>query len=347
MIVSCKLALVIFAKRQFYSKRILTQLFYSQYPPIVYDEGYSCPWPATHRFPMSKFMDLKNVLVNSRSFLGKFDVPLNPLDCPILMDLVYEVHEQSYVHKFLNDQLNSTEKRRIGLDFNEYLVRRTFLEVGGTILGVEKALDVGLAVNLAGGTHHAHYNYGSGFTVLNDMAIAARFALKNFPSKCSRVLIFDCDVHQGDGTASLLASSSNIFTVSIHCEENFPFPKAKSDMDVGLPSGVEDEDYLFAMKEAFCDALIKFGPIDLVIYDAGVDISATDILGKLKVSDNGLYRRDWWVLNECMSRRIPVCAVIGGGYDRDLMRLAAKHSLLPRAAIQLWKEKMPELRHIP
>jgi len=227
---------------------------------------------------MNKFVTLKDTLRNSGIFTGEFHTPINPLDCDDILRYVYAAHNIDYIQRFIKNQFTDLEKRKIGLDFNSYLVRRTFSEVGGTILAVDLSLEKRMALSLAGGTHHAYRNYGSGFTIINDLAVAAYYAMAK--KNCQRILIFDCDVHQGDGTASIFANEPKVFTVSIHCELNFPFTKQKSTLDVGLPSGTSDIEYMKAMKNTFQYAIESYHP-DLILYDAGVDISCHDVLGKL------------------------------------------------------------------
>lgn len=164
-------------------------------PPMVYHEAYSCPWPEAHRFPMAKFRVLKDSLVNSGAFRGNFDTPPHPMETPDAMRHVYAVHDKQYVDRFIAGQLTYEEKRRIGLDFNDHLVYRTLAEVGGTMHTCDLAMQHGMACNLAGGTHHAHYDFGSGFTVINDLAVAARRAVRC--QGLRSVLVFDLDVHQG------------------------------------------------------------------------------------------------------------------------------------------------------
>lgn len=219
------------------------------------------------RFPMGKFKYLKDSIVNSGIYKGPFIKPPHPLEVPDGILPVYAVHDKDYVDRFCAGLLTNDEIRRIGLDFSGELVYRTMAEVGGTMHTADLALEYGMAINLAGGTHHAHYNFGSGFTVINDLAVAARRAveLKGLQS----VLIFDLDVHQGDGTAAIFANDNNVFTVSIHCEVNFPFRKSKSNIDVGLPAGTTDVEYMAAVRKTLQEAIDICKP-DLVIYDAGI-----------------------------------------------------------------------------
>lgn len=302
-------------------------------PPFVYHDAYSCPWPETHRFPMAKFRLLKETLLSSQIFNGDFRCPPHPLESTQVMDAVYLAHDRRYIERFCNGELSTEERRKVGLDFNDHLVYRTFAEIGGTLHASELALEYGMALNGAGGTHHAHFEHGSGFTIINDLAVTAKSLLHR--GLCKSILIFDCDVHQGDGTASICAGDDRIFTVSIHCEQNFPFMKAKSMMDIGLEAGIQDAAYMEALRTAFHTAVASSRP-DFVLYDAGVDISEFDLLGKMKISDKGIYERDFFVLDSCRRLGIPVCGVIGGGYDANIRRLVARHSLLYRAAINSW-----------
>jgi acetoin utilization deacetylase AcuC-like enzyme len=213
------------------------------------------------------------------------------------------------------------------------LVNRTCVALAGTVLAAELALQHGLACNTAGGTHHAHYNYGSGFCIFNDLAVAPRLLQQR--GLIQRALIIDLDVHQGDGTAAILQSDATIFTFSMHCEVNFPFHKQTSDLDVALPVGMEDSAYLTTLAAHLPDLLSQVKP-DLVFYDAGVDPHREDSLGKLALSDEGLYQRDHLVIDACLRRGIPVAGVIGGGYQLMLDRLARRHCILHRAASDLF-----------
>jgi acetoin utilization deacetylase AcuC-like enzyme len=223
--------------------------------------------------------------------------------------------------------------RRIGFPWSEALVNRTCTAVGGTVLAVELALAHGLACNTAGGTHHAFAGYGSGYCIFNDLAVAARWAQQT--GQVRQVLIVDLDVHQGDGAASIFQGDPSVFTFSMHCGANFPFHKQASDLDIELPVGQEDEGYLRCLQETLPALLEQVRP-DLVLYDAGVDPHVEDKLGKLALSDQGLYRRDRLVIESCLQRRIPLAGVIGGGYASDVERLAQRHCLLHRAAAELF-----------
>lgn len=208
--------------------------------------------------------------------------------------------------------------------------------VGGSLLAAELALEHGLACHLAGGTHHAHYDFPSGFCIFNDLAVISRYLLE--AGRVGRVLIFDCDVHQGDGTARILADTPEAITVSLHCEKNFPARKAESDWDIPLPIGLADDGYLQVVDDALNYLLPLYQP-DLVIYDAGVDVHKDDALGYLQLTDAGLARRDEAVMRHCLGRDIPVVGVIGGGYDKDRAALARRHGILHHSAARVWRSE--------
>lgn len=248
---------------------------------------------------------------------------------PATLESLQRVHTPEYVQAFLHGQLDRAAQRRSGFVWSEALVERVRLETGGTLLTLEAALATGLACNSAGGTHHAHADAASGYCLINDLAVAAAHALAQ--GWVERVLIVDCDVHQGDGTARLFANEPGVFTFSMHAARNFPACKAKSDLDIALPNGMEDAAYLAELASWLPGLLAAYQP-DVVLYDAGVDVHQDDRLGYLSLSSDGLYARDHYVLNLCRESDIPVAAVIGGGYDRDITALATRHAQLHRAA---------------
>lgn len=248
---------------------------------------------------------------------------------PATLESLQRVHTRDYVQAFLHGKLDRAAQRRSGFVWSEALVERVRLETGGTLLTLEAALATGLACNSAGGTHHAHADAASGYCLINDLAVAAAHALAQ--GWVERVLIVDCDVHQGDGTARLFANEPGVFTFSMHAARNFPARKAKSDLDIALPNGMEDAAYLAELASWLPGLLAAYQP-DVVLYDAGVDVHQDDRLGYLSLSSDGLYARDHYVLNLCRESDIPVAAVIGGGYDRDITALATRHAQLHRAA---------------
>ncbi|MFB2921546.1 histone deacetylase [Aerosakkonema funiforme] len=299
--------------------------------PLVYHPDYIAPLPEGHRFPMRKFRQLYELLLTDRvAQPEQFHTPKRPP--PEWIELV---HTPDYIQAYCEGTLDAKAIRRIGLPWSPALVNRTCVAVGGTILTAELALTRGLACNTAGGTHHAFPNYGSGFCIFNDLAIAARLLQKM--ELVRQVLIVDLDVHQGDGTAFIFQNDKSVFTFSMHCEVNFPGTKQKSDLDVSLPVGMEDDAYLLSLAQYLPDLLSQVKP-DIVLYDAGVDPHAGDRLGKLCLTDTGLFRREMQVLTTCVAAGYPVACVIGGGYADDLNALVYRHSLLHRAASIVYQQ---------
>jgi acetoin utilization deacetylase AcuC-like enzyme len=243
------------------------------------------------------------------------------------------VHETNYVNAYRQGTLDAKAQRRIGLPWSPALVKRTCTAVGGTILTAKLALQHGLACNTAGGTHHAFPAYGAGFCIFNDLAIAAKVLRQQH--MVNQILIVDLDVHQGDGTAWIFRDDPSVFTFSMHCGENFPARKQTSDWDVPLQAGTEDDDYLRCLAQHLPDLLSQVKP-DLVLYDAGADTHKADRLGKLAMTDTGLYRRDRMVLETCTKAALPVACVIGGGYGESMEDLIFRHSLLHRAAMAVF-----------
>ena len=241
-----------------------------------------------------------------------------------------EIHPRRYHETFSRDQLTRPEQRRIGLPATSALVQRTWLAVGGTLLTARLALRYGLANHLAGGTHHAHPDFGSGFCIFNDCAVAARVLLQRH--EVEKILIVDLDVHQGDGSAACFQADERVTTFSVHAASNFPLRKVNSDIDIPLPDGTEDQDYLAAIGDQLPDVLDQLRP-QLVLFNAGVDPHRDDRLGRLHLSNDGLLMRDRLVLDACLRRKIPVATVIGGGYD-NLEPLVRRHAIVFRAAAE-------------
>jgi acetoin utilization deacetylase AcuC-like enzyme len=299
--------------------------------PLVYHDDYSPALPAGHRFPMEKFRLLRDHLVSTG--LTTDPALLRPALCPA--DILALAHDPDYVHRYCAGELAHDDLRRLGLPWSPALAQRTVRAVGGSLLSAEQALRHGLACHLAGGTHHAHYDFPSGFCIFNDLAIIARYFLES--GLAGRVLIFDCDVHQGDGTARILEDVTDAITVSLHCQQNFPAHKARSDWDIALPRGTTDLDYLRKVNDVLPYLLAVHQP-DFVIYDAGVDVHRDDALGYLSLTDDGIALRDAAVMRHCLSRDIPLVAVIGGGYDTDRHALARRHGILHHTATAIWDE---------
>ncbi|MGQ4648672.1 histone deacetylase family protein [Lyngbya aestuarii] len=297
--------------------------------PIIYHPDYVAPLPEGHRFPMPKFGKLYELLLSDRiATIEQFHTPQIPP-----REWLELVHTREYILAYLEGTLDGKAQRRIGLPWSESLVKRTCTAVGGTILTAQLALSKGLALNTAGGTHHAFPSYGSGFCIFNDLAIASR-VLQHL-GLVNQILIIDLDVHQGDGTAFIFQGDPSVFTFSMHCEVNFPSTKQQSDFDVPLPPGMDDDAYLQTLAAHLPNLLSEVKP-DLVLYDAGVDPHAGDRLGKLALTDTGIYRREMQVLSTCVKAGYPVASVIGGGYANDLDGLVYRHSLLHRAASEVY-----------
>lgn len=299
--------------------------------PIVYHPDHVAPLPPGHRFPMAKFGKVYEWLVRD----GVATLDQFHLSQPAALEIVALAHAPDYVKAYVDGALDARAMRRIGFPWSAQLVQRTLTALGSTLLTAELALHHGLACSTAGGTHHAFYDFGAGYCIFNDLAVTAR-SLKA-RRLVRRILIVDLDVHQGDGTASILQSDADIVTFSMHCDANFPFHKQHSDYDVGLPAGVDDDAYLDVLAAWLPDLLTQVRP-DLVLYDAGVDPHREDALGKLALSDAGLLRRDRFVLESCLRQGAPVATVIGGGYSKDIDALARRHTLIHRAATELWRQ---------
>lgn len=335
--------------------------------PVVHHPLYSAPdLPPSHRFPMvctvvSPYMNphfylslIYSLILTAHNTLQKVFQRIHdylleskmvhqsqvhvPTSLPS-RQLLHLVHDEDYVDAFCNGTLDDQILRRIGfgdVTKTPVLIQRTKAEVAGTLLTAELALQTRLlAVNTAGGTHHAFRDTGSGFCILNDLAITAESLLHR--KLVDKVLIVDLDTHQGDGTAALFPPSQrhDVFTMSVHAANNFPARKQKSHLDIALANNTQDDEYLSVLALALSNVLDSFKP-DIVLYDAGVDTHKDDALGLLDLSDEGLQRREYMVFDSCLARNIPVAGVVGGGYHSDLDVLAKRHCYLHRAALDMW-----------
>ncbi len=299
--------------------------------PVVRHPDYVAPLPPGHRFPMAKFGQLYDRLLADEIVRpSQIHVPQPPPQGWIEL-----VHHPDYVAAYCQGTLDPKAQRRIGLPWTPELANRTRMAVGGTVLTAQLALECGLACNTVGGTHHAFPNFGSGFCIFNDLAIAARVVQQL--GLAQQILIVDLDVHQGDGTAVIFQGDKSVFTFSMHCGVNFPGRKQQSDLDVSLPEGMEDDEYLQTLGNYLPDLLAEIQP-DLVLYDAGVDPHAGDRLGKLALTDTGIFRREMQVLSTCVAAGYPVACVIGGGYADDMPALVYRHSLLHRVASDVYRQ---------
>lgn len=274
------------------------QFFYPDTPDL--------PLPPGHRFPAGKYAMLRD-LIRREGTLGNALLTPSPAVTPA--DLT-RAHDADYVSAVLNGTLSAGIQRRIGLPWSETLVARSLATTGGSLAAARSALRNGLSGQLAGGTHHAHRDFGSGYCVFNDLAVAALTLLAE--GDISRIAIVDLDVHQGDGNAAILSGNAAMFVLSIHGEKNFPFRKVPSTLDVGLADGTGDADYIRALAGAL-ERVADFRP-ELILYLSGVDPLASDKLGRLSLTFDGLEERDRMVFQFCRRRGIPVSIAIGGGY---------------------------------
>jgi acetoin utilization deacetylase AcuC-like enzyme len=297
---------------------------------IYYSDTFVLPLPPDHRFPIQKYALTRQRVQES----GLFPPERIRVPDPATDDQLALAHDRAYIEKVKTGGLSAKEIRRMGFPWSPELVERSRRSVGGTINACRSALAdrCGLAVNLAGGTHHAGRDHGEGFCVFNDVAVAARVMQQE--GRTRRVAILDCDVHQGNGTAAILAGDPAIFTFSIHGEKNFPFRKSPSDLDIGLDNDTGDAEYLAMLEEGVWRSLALANP-DLVIYLAGADPYAGDRLGRLALTKAGLLARDRLVLAMCRERDLPVAIVMAGGYAPDVHEIAAIHFQTVRLAGEL------------
>ena len=287
-----------------------------------YSDEYGLPLPAGHRFPMRKYLLTRDLAVAR--------VPDLELVRPAAAsrDALALAHAPAYIDAVFEGALTAREQREIGFPWSPEMVERSRRSVGATIAASHAALADGIAINLAGGTHHAYADKGSGFCVFNDVAVAVRSLRRARASGGLAPLsyaVIDLDVHQGNGTAAILADDTDVFTLSLHGEKNFPFRKEASDLDVGLPDGCDDAGYLDALDRALATLLERFAP-DFLFYLAGADPYAGDRLGRLDLTIDGLARRDRAVFDFAASRRLPVAVAMAGGYGHVIEETCAIHA---------------------
>lgn len=297
--------------------------------PIAYHPIYKHPLPEGHRFPMIKYELLSQQLLHEGT--------ATPADFhePGLPDManILAVHDKNYVEELLNLTLDARAVRKIGFPLSAELVERELRIAQGTIWGVHKAMEHGIAFNIAGGTHHAYSDRGEAFCLLNDQAIGAQYLINNKLAK--KVLIVDLDVHQGNGTAEIFTGNDAVFTFSMHGKTNYPFKKEISDLDIPLHDNIGDEEYLSILCETLPKLINEQKP-DFIFYLSGVDILASDKLGKLGCSINGCKERDAFVLSLCHKLDIPVQCSMGGGYSPDIKVIIEAHANTYRVARGLY-----------
>ena len=286
--------------------------------PVVNHKDYVAKIDDDHKFPIKKFGELADYLLKEK-VITKFHEP-NPCS----FETLKEAHSEKYILDIQNKTLDEKGIKKIGFPLNDSVVRRSFIATGGTVLATKLAINYGIACNTAGGSHHANYDGGAGYCVFNDVAVAAKYLLnKGF---ANRILIVDLDVHQGNGNSDIFKEDRQVFTFSMHSKSNYPAKKSESDLDVELKDNMEDKEYLDILK--FNLNNLNEENFDFIFYIAGVDIHHEDRLGKLKITDEGIKLRDQIVIDNFFSKRIPICGVLGGGYNKNFGKLVELHSSL-------------------
>lgn len=277
---------------------------------VFYSDHYTLPLPEGHRFPMTKYRMLRDLLLDEKILL-----PQNLFESPLAdEDLLGLAHDPTYVKAMQNGSVDRDIIKRVGFPWSENLFKRSCATVGGALEAAKTALQYGISGNLAGGTHHAHYDRGEGYCVFNDIAVATRYLQRKGLAK--RIAIIDLDVHQGNGNSSILGEDPRVFTLSLHGEKNYPFKKVPSSLDVGLPDGAGDDEFLKALDQAL-PAVEAFEP-DFIFYQMGVDPLKEDLLGKLNLTFEGLMERDRRVLRFAKDRSLPISLALGGGYAKPI-----------------------------
>ena len=286
--------------------------------PVVNHPDYVAKINDDNKFPIKKFGALAEYLLKE-GVVKKFYIPK---ECSI--KTMQTSHSLEYINHIRNKSLDIKLQKRIGFPINDSVARRSFVATGGTVLASKLALDSRLACNTAGGSHHATFDSGAGYCVFNDVAVAANYLKnKNFAKK---ILIVDLDVHQGNGNSEIFKNDPSIFTFSMHCASNYPAKKSKSDIDIELKDQMEDEEYLNILHKNLKE--LNKNKYDFVFYVAGVDIHFEDRLGKLKITDEGINKRDQIIIENFYSKNTPLCGVLGGGYNKSFEKLIELHSML-------------------
>ena len=296
---------------------------------IAYSPIYAHPLPEGHRFPMLKYELIPAQLLHEGSITT--DNIFQPAICND--EIILWTHDKAYLERLHNQELSAKEQRHIGFPQSPALTERELVIAQGTINCCHYAMQHGVAMNVAGGTHHAFADRGEGFCMLNDMAIAANYLLKKGLAK--KIIIIDLDVHQGNGTAKLFEQDKRVFTFSMHGEHNYPFHKEKSDLDIGLKDGTDDATYLGLLKDILPKLLNDVQP-DFAFFLSGVDILNTDRYGKLQVSPEGCRQRDEFVFTLLKQHHIPCSVSMGGGYSADVKIIMEAHCNTFRTALDIY-----------
>ena len=293
--------------------------------PVINHEDYFAKIGDDHKFPINKFSELAKYLIDQK-IVKEFHKPY-----PCSDETLKRAHSEKYIKDIKNKTLDKNGVKKIGFPLVDSVVQRSLVATGGTVLASKLAINYGLACNTAGGSHHANFDGGAGYCVFNDVAVAAYYLLDR--GLAGRILIVDLDVHQGNGNSDIFKGNSNVFTFSMHSKSNYPAKKSISDLDVELEDNLEDKQYLKTLK-FYLNELNKEN-FDYVFYIAGVDIHHNDRLGKLKISDEGIKERDELVTENFFSKGIPLCGVLGGGYNKDFDKLVELHSFLHQSCAKL------------
>lgn len=296
---------------------------------VAHSSLYDHSLPKGHRFPMEKYALLPEQLLYEGTLKAEnFFIP-ESLDEKWILN----THNTDYFNRLKNLELTKSEIRAMGFPLSEELIKREIQIAAGSVQAALFALDHGIGMNIAGGTHHAFTNRGEGFCLLNDIAITANYLIKNQLAR--RVLVVDLDVHQGNGTAEIFQNHTDVFTFSMHGAKNYPHRKEKSHLDIGFPDGTEDEEYLVRLKSVLPIILDKFLP-DFILYQCGVDVLGTDQLGRLNMSQKGVKMRDEFVLSNAKNLQIPIMCCMGGGYSRQIKVILDAHAQVFRLAQELY-----------
>ena len=293
--------------------------------PVINHEDYFAKIGDDHKFPINKFSELAKYLIDQK-IVKEFHKPY-----PCSDETLKRAHSEKYIKDIKNKTLDKNGVKKIGFPLVDSVVQSSLVATGGTVLASKLAINYGLACNTAGGSHHANFEGGAGYCVFNDVAVAAYYLLDR--GLAGRILIVDLDVHQGNGNSDIFKGNSNVFTFSMHSKSNYPAKKSISDLDVELEDNLEDKQYLKTLK--FYLNELNEENFDYVFYIAGVDIHHNDRLGKLKISDEGIKERDELVTENFFSKGIPLCGVLGGGYNKDFDKLVELHSFLHQSCAKL------------
>ena len=293
--------------------------------PVVNHEDYFAKIGDDHKFPINKFGELANYLIKNK-IVKKFHKPY-----PCSDETLKRAHSEKYIKDIKNKTLDENGVKKIGFPLVDSVVQRSLVATGGTVLAAKLAISNRLACNTAGGSHHATFDSGAGYCVFNDVAVAAQYLLDRDLAK--KILIVDLDVHQGNGNSDIFKNNKSVFTFSMHSKSNYPAKKSISDLDVELEDNIEDLEYTNSLKS--CLGQLNKEKFDFVFYIAGVDVHFNDRLGKLKISDEGIKTRDEIVIENFFSKNIPLCGVLGGGYNKDFNKLVELHSYLHQSCAEL------------